>query len=277
MSKIKALAIFNALSFIVHLSVTYFVMTKSINTLDVSEVSARYETLFTPAGITFSIWGIIYLMLGLFCLYHIIIAYKHDRTHPANYRLLQINELFIILNLSSAAWLIAWTHERLLLALGLIVVQLLCLLVINIRLKIYEPLRSAAFKLVTQVTFSIYFGWISVATVANAASWLTAIGWDGFGIDPVQWTVIMISIVIILSLLMIFIRRNIYFGLVVAWGLYGIAEKRNGADLHAEDFIINTALAGIGLIIICSIIQLVRNLGRKKKPELFPSAPTPLK
>jgi hypothetical protein len=277
MKKIKALAIFNALSLMVHLAITYFVMTKSINQFTVSEVSARNETLVTPAGFVFSIWGIIYIMSGLFCLYHIITAYKHDKTHPANNRLLKINGLFIILNLASAAWLIAWTNERLLAALALIGLQLVCLLSINLRLKIYEPLRSAEFKLVTQVTFSIYFGWISVAFIANTASWLTAIGWDGWGLTPIHWTLIMISILIVLSLLMLFVRRNIYFALVVAWALFGIVQKRNAVDLNNEEPIITAGLAGIGLLLICSVIQLIRNLGRKKRPKLFPSATTPLK
>lgn len=277
MRKIKALAIFNTLSLIVHFAVTYFVMTRSINQLDVSEVSARYETLFTPAGITFSIWGIIYLLTGLFCLYHIIAAYKHDKTHSANNRLLKINGLFIILNLATAAWLVAWTQERLLIALGLIIIQLFCLMAINLRLRIYDPLRSAEFKLIAQVTFSIYFAWISIATIANAASWLKSIGWDGWGLTAVQWTFVMISIAIVLALLMIFVRRNVYFGLVVAWALFGIVQKRAPLDEHSDEPIITAAWAGVGVIFICSVIQLVRNMGRRKKLELFPSATTSLK
>ena len=90
MKKIKALAIFNAISLLVQLSVAYFAQAKMISPRDVGEVSAKYESLFTPAGMTFGIWGIIYTTLLLLCLYHIVIAYKHDKPHPANTDLLRV-------------------------------------------------------------------------------------------------------------------------------------------------------------------------------------------
>jgi len=276
MKKVKALAIFNALSLIAQLAVVYMTGAKMINQKNVSEVSARYESLFTPAGISFSIWGIIYITLCILCLYHIVIAYKHDRQHPANTELLQMNGFFMLTNLAAAGWLIAWTQERLLISLALMVFQLICLVIMHRRLGIYDPLKPSELKIATHFPLSIWLGWISIATIANAASYLSAIGWDGWGLSPVEWAVIMISVAIVLSLVMIFVCRNIYFALTVGWGLYGLILKRdNGAD--SLDPFITSAWFGIGLIIICSIIQVSRNLHRKKKPVVFPSATSPVK
>lgn len=277
MRKIKALAIFNALSLIVQLSFVYLTMTKAINRLDTGEVSDKYLSLFTPAGMTFAIWGIIYITLGILCLYHIVIAYKHDRSHPANTELLQINGLFIVLNLASAAWLVAWTNERLSFTIPLILLQLLCLIIIHQRMGIYDPRKPSELKIATHFPMSIYLGWISIATIANASSYLTAMGWDGAGLTPVQWTVIMIAVAILLSLFMIFARKNIYFGLTVAWGLFGIIQKISSANLNLYDPIITTAWAGVGVILISSVLQLVRNLTLKKLPKIFPSAANPVK
>ncbi|MBC7873924.1 MAG: hypothetical protein H7Y01_08010, partial [Ferruginibacter sp.] len=250
MKKIKALAIFNALSLLVHVAFSWLTQAKMINPKTVGEVSAQYESLFTPAPLTFGIWIIIYTALAVFCLYHIGIAYKHDKNHPANTILLQIDGLFIFLNLASAGWLVAWTHGQLFLSVVLIFLQLACLVIIHWRLKMYDPLKPATLKVGTQFPLSIYLGWLSVAAIANTSSYLVAKNWDGFGLDPSAWAIILISFSIILSAIMIFIRRNIYFGLVVAWGLYGIIVKRNSISPELYAPVIIAASSGIGIIVL---------------------------
>lgn len=277
MRKVKALAIFNAISLIIHISTAWLIQTTQINTLNVGEVSARHETLFTPAGTTFGIWGIIYSLMALLCLYHIVIAYKHDRLHPANADLSAMGGSFIILNLASAVWLYAWSNERLMISLGLIAVQLLCLILIHIRLKMYDPHKISGLKIANQFPLSIYLGWISIATIANASAWLNSIGWNGMGIAAVQWTTIMIGIAVLLSLVMILVRRNIYFGLVVAWGLYGIIIKRELINPDSYASIILTAWIAIGLIGLFVVLQLARNIAHKKPRPIFPSPEMPIK
>jgi hypothetical protein len=277
MKKIKALAIFNAVSLLIHISIAYFTQAKMISSQDVGEVSAKYESLFTPAGMTFGIWVIIYTTLGLLCLYHIIIAYKHDKPHPANTDLLRMNGWFIFVNLASAAWLIAWVHEELAVSVVLIFAQLLGLAIIHQRLRLYDPLKPAGLKLATQFPLSIYLGWISIAAIANSSSYLSSIQWDGFGISASKWVIIMMSGAVLLSALMIFARKNIHFGLVVAWGLYGIILKRQAINAELYEPVIITAWAAIGLIFLFSVVQLIRNIGYKKPRELFPSPVTPVK
>src|SRR5688572_10801108 len=111
MRRIKAIAIFNAISFLIQLAFSYFAQSGNLSVGTVSSVSARYETLVTPAGMTFGIWGIIYTVLAIMCLYHIIMAYKHDLTSPANHEASKMGWWFVVVNLAAAAWLVAWTRE----------------------------------------------------------------------------------------------------------------------------------------------------------------------
>ena len=277
MVKIKSLAIFNALALIIHLAVSSLVQTKTINLLDVGEVSAKYESLLTPAGFTFTIWAIIYTLLIVMCLYHIVIAYKHERYHPANKELVNMSSLFILVNLGSAAWLVAWVNEQLLLSVGLIIIQLLCLIAIHLRLKMYNTFKAAGLKVCNQFPLSIYLGWISIATIANISSYLASQQWTGLGLSASKWAVIMISVAVFLSVVMILVRRNIYFALVVAWGLYGIVVKRDSIspDLYAS--VIITAWAGIGIVLVLSLIQWIRNMSNKKPREIFPAPHLPVK
>lgn len=271
MKKIKALAIFNALSLLVHILVAYLIQSKMINQQDVGEISAQYESLFTPTGMTFGIWAVIYTTLSLLCLYHIVIAYKHDKPHPANAELLRINGLFILVNLASAAWLMAWVNEYLLISVGLIFLQLLGLIIIHHRLNMYDPLKPSGLKIATQFPLSIYLGWISVAAIANTSSYLSAAQWDGFGLPALQWIIIMISVTVLLATFMILVRRNIHFGLVIAWALYGIIIKRQEINADLYQPVIITAWVGIGIVLLSSVIQLIRNMSYKKPREIFPS------
>ena len=226
MNRIKALAIFNTLFFIIHVAFSYMTQFKLVNNNDVGEISDRYESLFTPAGITFAIWGVIYTALAILCLYHIIMAFKHDKEHPANQDVSRMGVLFIFNNVATAAWLIAWTNNQIFLSLLLISLQLFSLIAIHIRLHIAERSRESGSIICTQLPLSLYLGWITIATIANASIYLVSVNWNGAGISAVKWTVVMIAAAVVITLIMVFVRKNVSFGLVVIWALYGIILKR---------------------------------------------------
>jgi tryptophan-rich sensory protein len=276
MQKLKALAILNAISFVIHIGVAYLTQAKMINTKDAGEISDKYFSLFTPADFTFAIWGIIYTCLGIFCLYHIIMAYKHDKPNPANADLRSISGLFIVNNLVTAGWLIAWTSEQLLLSVVLIILQLATLVAIHVRLRIHNRLRNPGSKTCTELPLSIYLGWVSMATITNISIYLVATGWDGQGLSPVYWTMIMIGVAILAGILMIFTRKNIAFGIVIIWGLYGISSRLQ--SLQNDDYknTVNIAWAGMALLALCCLIELVRGFSYKKPAPIFPEA-TPVK
>ena len=275
MRKIQALAIFNLLSLLLHISFSYLTQFKLINTLDVGQVSNKYNSIFTPSGLTFAIWGIIYAALLLFCIYHIVMSYRHNINHPANVDVSRIGVWFILNNLGAAAWLLAWTNEMIAASLGLIIFQLITLIVINLRIDIHNPLRTIASKIFTQFPLSIYFGWLTIATIANTSIYLMASGWDGFGYTPIYWTRIMIGIAVFLTALVVFIRRNVFYGFVIIWALYGIILKRQSEDVYVYASVIKTAWIGLGIVGLICLIQFVKNIGTKKNPSVFPKAISP--
>ncbi|PLX06432.1 MAG: hypothetical protein C0596_18375 [Marinilabiliales bacterium] len=59
------LKILNVVLFIAMVYVNFLANSLPINGQSTGEISNAYSNLFAPAGITFSIWGIIYLALGV--------------------------------------------------------------------------------------------------------------------------------------------------------------------------------------------------------------------
>lgn len=104
-------------------------------------------------------------------------------------------------------------------------------------------------KYVTRPAFSIYLGWISVATIANIAAWLVSISWSAWGISLVTWTITMIVIATLLGATMLIKHRDIFFNLVVLWALYGIMSKRLSVDPIAFESIVTTTQVCMAFIV----------------------------
>lgn len=193
-----------------------------INDQSMPEISAKYPSLFTPAGFTFSIWGVIYLALLLFVVWQALPAQRLDR------RLARIGTLFKINCLANATWIVVWHYD-------LLIVSMLVMLVILVTLvRIYailiRDIEEAPFleHLLLYLPFSIYTGWIVVATIANASVLQTAWGWDNAGIAAVQWTLLKLALAGSIGATMILKLRDIPFALVVAWAAFGISTMQAG-------------------------------------------------
>jgi len=142
--------------------------TLPLNGLRPDQISAKYDTLFAPIGFTFSIWGIIFTMLGVYATYQLLRDNEWIRA---------ITPWFIASNLLNGTWIIAWHYEVIWASL-VIIVSLLMVLI-----KITRTATSARVGLGTTfmmvLPFNIYFGWITVATVANVSALLVQQGWRG--------------------------------------------------------------------------------------------------
>ena len=101
---------------------------------------------------------------------------------------------------------------------------------------------------ITRPAFSIYLGWISVATIANISAWLVSISWGGWGISPIAWTITMIVIATLLGTTMLLKYRDIFFNLVIIWALYGIMSKRLSVDPVAFESIVMTTQVCMGFL-----------------------------
>lgn len=256
----KNLSIFNIIALAIHIATSYLTQIKAINDTDVGEVSDKYPSLFTPAGLTFSIWGLIYIALSAFCIYHVVCAFRKSADHPANKDTAKIGVLFILNNIATAIWLYAWTHYLLILSAVLIVFQLITLAQMNVRLNMHDASRGIESKGFTQFPLSIYFGWITIATIANISTVLTSYGWNGWGISGMNWTITMIAISVLITVWVLNRRRNVFYGLVVLWGIYGILLKRQDIDPDTYHPIILVCYGAMGIIAVACLFALIRNL-----------------
>ncbi|MHA6249534.1 hypothetical protein ACXYMU_16440 [Pontibacter sp. CAU 1760] len=259
MENIKTLAVLNTVFFLGHVVPSQLTQLRLFNSQTIGEVSASYPALFTPAGITFSIWGLIYLGLTAFCAYHLIKAFKASPDHEANVALQRIGYLFMGNNLATGLWTIAWVNEWLAVSVLLIILQLVTLLAMHLRLGIYNPARAAASRWLTQVPLSLYFGWIIIATVANISSALVGAAWGGFGLSEATWAVIIIALATLIVSFVVMSRSNPVVGLVGIWALYGIILKHRELDMASSSQIITTAWVGIAVLVVLVLYVFCRH------------------
>ena len=190
-----------------------------LNGLNTGEISNRFQVYFVPAGYVFSIWGLIYLGLIAFAIYQALPA---QRTNPL---LRRISPWVMLGGVANITWIFLWHYEKFPVTLIPMLVLLATLIVTYLLLGIGRTNASIAETWAVRLPFSIYLGWITVATVANVTAVLDYLNWDGFGIAPEIWMAIMLAAVLVISLLMSFTRRDIAYTLVLLWALAGIAVK----------------------------------------------------
>lgn len=244
--------IVNALTLTIMLIVNTLANTLPLNGKTTAEISDSYPVLFTPAGYVFSIWGLIYLALIGFTVFQ---ALPGQQT---NSRIERIGGWFALANLLNAGWIFAWHWELLGLSVILMLGLLTCLLVIYTRLEIglHPPLHPMERALV-DFPFSLYLGWISVATIANISAALYAAGWNGLGLAPEIWAVIMIGVATLIGLLMIHRRNAVVYPAVLIWAFIGIRLRPEQVE------VVGTA-AGVAAFILLIYITLRMLRARQK-------------
>lgn len=190
-----------------------------INGLNTGEISDRFKVYFVPAGYVFSIWGLIYIGLIAYGIYQ---ALPSQRDNP---RLRAAGWWAVLSGLANSTWIFLWHYEQFPLTILAMLTLLVSLIVIYARLGINRQNVSSSEKWMVHLPFSIYLGWITVATVANVTDVLYYAGWDGFGIAPEIWMVIMLGAVLLITAAMLITRRDAAYTAVILWALVGIAVK----------------------------------------------------
>jgi hypothetical protein len=213
--------IINALAVAATIVVNGLANALPFNNQTTGAISGRFPVYFTPAGYVFAIWGLIYLALILFAIFPFL---PGQRGNP---RLARIGPWFLVASAANISWIFLWHYEYFLWTVPVMLVLLASLLVIYLRLDIGRTSVASAERWMVHVPFSLYLGWITVATIANIAAVLYFVGWDGWGISPQVWTVIMIVAGAAIACVLTLTRRDAVFPLVVLWALAGIAA-RNG-------------------------------------------------
>lgn len=227
-----------------------------INGIGTGEISDSYANLFAPAGITFAIWGVIYILLFGHSIYQLI--YREVLFHNEGYKWLGF--WFILSSIVNTVWIFTWHYEVIWLSLLLMIIILVSLIMINRRLRNIQVSKKEV--LFIKIPFAVYFGWITVASIANVVTFLVSISWNMFGLSEVFWTVTMILIGAIVGFIATLYYKSFSYGLVIIWAYLGIAIKHTSESFFAGEYpsVIITVGISIGLIVVGQIIML-----RKKR------------
>lgn len=190
-----------------------------INGMNTGQVSDSFKVYFVPAGYVFSIWGIIYIGLIAYAVYQ---ALPSQKDNPR----LQATGWWVVLGgLANSTWIFLWHYLQFVGTLGAMLILLATLITVYLRLGIGRTKVSKAETWAVRVPFSIYLGWITVATVANISDVLYYLKWNQFGLSSGTWMVIVLGAVLVIAGLMNFLRRDVAYALVLLWALIGIAVK----------------------------------------------------
>jgi benzodiazapine receptor len=218
-----------------------------------AEISDANFTLITPAGFTFSIWGIIYVLLGIFVVYQALPSQKGKAYNE------KIGWLFVISSILNIAWLFLWQFEQLIFSVVLMFLLLATLIAIYIRLDIGKSKVDLVEKIAVHVPISTYLGWITIASIANVATMLVSLNWDAFGINPVTWTSFIIIVALLLSLIVIVTRKDVAYSLVIIWAFIGIASAQT-----ANPSIVTLTQISAIVVLLALVVTLVISKLRQK-------------
>ncbi len=190
-----------------------------INGMDTGAISDSFHVYFVPAGYVFAIWGIIYIGLIAYAVYQ---ALPSQKENPR----LQATGWWVVLGgLANSAWIFLWHYLQFVGTLVAMLILLVTLIAVYVRLGINRFKVSPGETWAVRVPFSIYLGWITVATIANVSDVLDYLKWNRFGISEATWMVIVLAAVVLISGLMSLLRKDIAYALVILWALAGIAAR----------------------------------------------------
>ena len=242
--------ILNTLVFILVVLINALAELLPINGKTTGELSNRIEVVITPAGYAFSIWSLIYILIGIW----IVRQYPRNRHRLPVYT--NTSTAFIISGLLNCAWILVWHYELFITSLAVMVAYLISLIIL------YKQMKRSNPGFFDIAPFSINLGWVSVATIVNTAYVLKDNGWDGFGYSDEVWTIIMLIIGAGLAITFKIEESDYLYPLVFVWAFIAIGIKNQGAS----DWVAYTAygLAAIIFIVACIPIKTKKQIYHKR-------------
>jgi hypothetical protein len=211
------------------------------------EVSDNLSNYFVPAGYVFSIWGLIYLGLVVYAIF------QGRSTQINNSRLKAVSGWFLLSSVANIVWLLFWHYNQFILTVPVMLVLLASLIKIYLILRRGNPQISRGEFWAVRVPFSIYLGWITVATIANISATLVSLNWNDLGIAPTTWFLVVLIAAILITALMAYFRRDIAYLLVPVWAFVGIALRPTDSSL-----VVNAAWVAAGIVLVFVIFSLLK-------------------
>ncbi|MFA5184407.1 MAG: TspO/MBR family protein [Patescibacteria group bacterium] len=198
-----------------------------INGRDTGMISDAYPNLFAPAGLTFSIWGLIYILLAAYTIYQFGF-FRGDPGAGKGKILRSVNIYFIISSLLNISWIFAWHYDLIWLSFLIILALFFCLLKIT-RMLSHERFTALS-KALLVLPFSIYLAWITVANIANFTVFLVSLGWNGLGLGGQIWTMLALLLGAASGAILMLKDKNLAYSLVFIWAYAGILIKHLSAS-----------------------------------------------
>ncbi len=218
-----------------------------LNGRTTGEVSDSFNVLFVPAAYVFSIWGLIYMGLLAYTVYH---SLPSQRENP---RLRATGWLAALSSLANGAWIYFWHYGLYPLTLVAMLALLATLIAIYLRLDLGRARFTLRERLTIALPFSIYLGWITVASIANITTLLSSLGWNAWGVSPLAWTSILLAAGVAIAALMTVTRPNPAYLLVLVWAFAGISVR------WLELPLLNVAgFAAAGLVLLMALVSALR-------------------
>ncbi len=237
----------NLIAIAVVLAVNFAANALPINGQTTGEIANKLPVLFIPASYVFSIWGLIYLLIGIW----VLLQLPPTRKHSVLYQ--KTSGVFMLSCLLNILWIFAWHYEYFLLSVFVMIGLLLTLVVL------YRRVKKTKMSLYDTVPFSIYLGWISVATIANISYFLVEIKWNGLGLSTVSWTIILLFAASGIAAQFMQSQQDKLYPLVYTWAFIGIGLK----NFEAEPFLSYIAL-GLAICLVFTIFLPMKDKSRKR-------------
>ncbi|MBC7123514.1 MAG: tryptophan-rich sensory protein [Pseudothermotoga sp.] len=224
-----------------------------INGRSQKEVSDSYPTLITPAPFAFSIWSVIYVLL----VSSILIAIVKSEDNYYGKVIDEISGLFWLSCIFNAVWIVLFSFDLI----GLSTLAIFGLLLTNIIILQRIGRLQTQRRFLFPVTFGLYSGWLFIATVANIALWLVSIEWNGFGVSPEIWGVLILVVAVLLTWLVLAKIKNAVFPLPIAWAYFGIYKNLVSPEGYDNQYKLPPKVALVGLVVLIgmAVIQFYRN------------------
>lgn len=249
----QRLVLLNTVSYLAVLAVNFLSNSLPLNGRTPAEISDQYPNLFVPAGITFSIWGIIYLWLLGLIIYQVIGRGSYNTGLKIEQLVEKSSWFFWVSCALNIMWLLTWHWDMPLLSVVVMSLLMSILVVLNGRAGVGYNAAYPIEKWLAHLPYGIYQGWISIALIANITAGLVSVDWNGWGLNEPAWAVIMITAGTVVASWMVKAQNNLGHGLAAAWGLYGIYLKRHAAGDAPEVAI--AALIGMGVVVLVTAMN----------------------
>ncbi|MGO4442579.1 hypothetical protein AB4Z42_04410 [Mycobacterium sp. 2YAF39] len=255
-----------ALTYLVMVTANVLANALPLNGVRTGGVSDAYPNLFAPAGYAFSIWSVIYLLLGLHVLYQLGLFRTGPTTSDRAALLDKVGLYFSVSSLANAAWVFAWHYDVIALSVVLIAVILACLALIT--RAVCSANLTPRETLFIGVPFSVYFGWTTVATVANVTVFLVSLNWGGFGLGDATWTVVILLVTMATGTATMVRNHDVVYGVVLVWAYTAILVKHLSAAGFDGTYpaVVTTVIACLVAFVAVAAVILVRRRGKLSRP-----------